>query len=132
MYLANVKAALLAVVLHVVILQPALAGLIADRTVDRVIDQQKLQDGFPRGQDFGTLRQDRHALGHLRIAGDLQLGHLLDLDEAHAAISRDGKLRVIAVVRDRHSHLRRHLDDGLAFGGNDFFTVEVDFYWIHN
>src|SRR6266508_3333665 len=54
-YLANVKAALLTVMLHVIILQPALARLIADRTVDRVIDQQKLQNGFAHRQDFWTL-----------------------------------------------------------------------------
>ena len=70
--------------------------------------------------------------GDLSIAGDLQLGHLLDLDHAHAAIAGDRKLGMIAIVRDRHPNIGRRLNHGLAFGRDDFFTVNGDFYRIHS
>ena len=129
--LAHFEATRLAIVLHVVILQPALARLIADRTVHRMIDQQKFQHRFAHRQHLGTLGQNRHALGHLRVAGDLQLGHFLDLDHAHAAIARDGKLRMIAIARNRDADIVGRLNDRLAFGGDDFRPVDGDFYRIH-
>src|SRR5580765_4762094 len=61
MHLADFEAAFLAVMLHVIILQPALSGLIADRTVDRMIDEQELQNRLAHRQDFRTLGQDAHA-----------------------------------------------------------------------
>ena len=95
--LTDLEAALLAVVRHVVILQPALAGLIADRAVHRMIDQQELHHRFAHRQHLRALGQHRHAFRHLGVTGDLQLGHLFDLNQTHAAITRDRKLRVIAV-----------------------------------
>src|SRR5581483_8897690 len=53
------------------------------------------------------------------------------LDHAHAAIAGDGKLRVIAVARNRDADIDGRLNDGLAFGGDDFLAVDGDFYRIH-
>ena len=131
MNFADLEAALLAIVLHVIILEKALARLIADRTIHRMIDQQEFQHRLAHRQHFGTLGQNRHALGHLRVAGDLQLGHFLDLDHAHAAIARDGKLRMIAIARNRDADIVGRLNDRLAFGGDDFLAVDGDFYRIH-
>ena len=50
-------------VLHVVDLQPALARLIAHRTVERVVDQVELHDGLARLEHPLGLRVDDHAVG---------------------------------------------------------------------
>src|SRR5437867_9224035 len=57
-------------VLHVVDLQPALARLVADRTVERMIDEVELHDRAPRLLDAIGLRGDHHAVGALGVAGD--------------------------------------------------------------
>jgi hypothetical protein len=125
------EAAPLQIVLHVVVLQPALPRLVTDRTIQRVVDKKKLHHCLANRQNLGTLGQYQHPLHHLCVASDLELGHLLDLDETHAAVTGNGKLRVIAIVRDRDADLSRCLDDGLAFGGSDLFTVDGEFNRIH-
>src|SRR5688572_15120398 len=129
--LSLLEPAVLQVMLHVIVLQPALTRLIADRAIDRMVDQKKFHHRLAHRYYLGTLGQYRHALGHLCVAGDLQLGHLLDFDQTHAAIAGDRKLRMIAVMRDRNSRLGRHLNDGLPFDGADFLAVDNNFYWIH-
>src|SRR5438128_1199405 len=121
----------LQIMLHVVILQPALARLIADGTIERVINEKKLHHRFSDRQDFRALRQNRHTLRDHCVAGDLELGHLFDLDETHTAIARDRKFCVIAVVRNGDPHLRRRLNDGLTLGAGHLFTVNNNFNWIH-
>ena len=58
-------------VVHVVVLQLALTGLVADRAVDRVIDQQELQHRGLGGLDLGTGRPYHHPLSHPGVTGDL-------------------------------------------------------------
>src|SRR5215471_15175315 len=108
--LARIEAAVLQIMLHVVILQPALPRLIADRTIEGVVDEQKL---------------------HHRFAHGLQLGHLLDLDHAHAAIARNRKFGMITIMRDVDSHLRRGLNDGRPLRSGDLLTVDDDLNRIH-
>src|SRR5262245_26944570 len=96
-----------------------------------MIDQQKFHHRLAHRQNFRALRQHRHTLGHLGVAGDLQLGHFFDFDTAHAAIAGDRQLRVITIVRNRHVGLGSRLDNGLALGGDDFFAVNRDFYRVH-
>ena len=71
-----------------------------------------------------ALRVDDHALGRLGVAGDLELGHLLDLDQAHAAVAVDGEIGVVAEVRDLDADLGRGLDDGRAL--RDFHRLAVE------
>src|SRR5688572_20107524 len=123
--------AVLQVMLHVIVLQPALTRLIAYWTIDRMVDQKKFHHRFAHRYYLGALGQHRHALGHLGVAGDLQLGHLLDFDQTHAAIAGDRKLGMIAVMRDRNPRLGRRLNHGLAFDGVNLLTVDIKFYWVH-
>ena len=71
------------------LLQLALAALVADRTVERVVDEQKLHRPLLRLEGLRRTRKDLHALGHGRCAGRQRLWHLLHLDQTHAAIGRD-------------------------------------------
>src|SRR5262245_58262093 len=125
------KAARLTVMLHVIVLQPTLPGLIADWTIQRVVYQKKLHHCFANRQHFRALCQDRHPFCRLGVTSDLELRHFLDLDETHAAVTRDGKLRMIAIVRDVDAYVRRRLDDGLPFGGGNFLAVDSELNRIH-
>src|SRR5690625_4663734 len=55
-------------------LQWTLAGLITDRAVQRVVDQQKFQRVFLGTSHLfvGLLRMDHHSIDHLQVAGGLQ------------------------------------------------------------
>src|SRR5215470_2542633 len=110
----------LAVVLHVVVLQPTLPGLVTYRAIHRVVYQKKLHHRFANRQHFRALGQDRHPFCRLGVTSDLELRHFLDLDETHTAVTRDGKLWMIAVVRDVNAYVRRRLDDGFPFGRDNF------------
>ena len=95
-------------VLHGELLQTALAGLVADRTVERVIDQEELHDPLAAFFNQRRLGAHTHAFGNIERAGDrgawapgddrkpirADLGlairaHLgrAHLDEAHAAVA---------------------------------------------
>ena len=76
-----------------------------------MIDEEQLQNALPRRLCGRCLRFDDHSLGNGRGAGDLELGRLLDLDEAHAAYARDGQAGMIAVMRHEDARLLRGLDD---------------------
>ena len=74
---------------HREVLQLALAALIADRAIERMVDQQELHRGFLRRDRALRAREDLHAFGDRRRAGRQRLRCLLDLDQAHAAVGRD-------------------------------------------
>src|SRR4030095_10633932 len=118
-------AAPLAVVVHVILLQLALARRVADRAVDRVVQQEELQDGLLGRLRLLAGRVDDHALGHARVARDLELRRLLDLDEAHPAVAGDGEARVAGVVRDLDAGLVGRLDHGVAVGDLDLPAVDI-------
>jgi hypothetical protein len=73
-------------VLHRVLLEPALPRLVADRTVERVVDEEELHHRRPRLLDLLVLGVDHHAVGDRRVAADDELRLLLDVHEAHAAV----------------------------------------------
>ena len=61
--------------LEPVVLQPALAGLIADRAVDRVVQQQELlHRGARLVHVLARLALDHHAVGGRLLAGGLSFG----------------------------------------------------------
>src|SRR3954464_13583792 len=67
------------------VLQRALAALVWHRAVERVVDEQELDDGGLRLVPARGLRVDDHAVLDGRRAGRLQLGDARDLGNAHAA-----------------------------------------------
>ena len=81
---------------HGQVLQLALPTLVADGTVQRMIDQQEFHGRLLRADGFHRLRMDLHAGGDRRSASRERLGCVLDFDQAHAAIGRYGELAVVA------------------------------------
>ena len=71
--LRHVEARGLVVVLHVVVLQLALTGLVADGAVHRVVEEQELQHRALLVLHPRRVGLDRHALGDRHLAGRHQL-----------------------------------------------------------
>ena len=118
-------------VIHGIFLQLALAGLIADRTVERMIDEQKFQNAFAHLFHAGRRSVNFHAGRNRRRACDGRTRRLRDLrravgiqnrlairaergrpifHEAHAAVADDRQLRMIAIMRHVGRGERARLD----------------------
>ncbi len=100
-----------AAIAHRHVLQLALAALVADRAVERMVDEQELHHVALRVKCALGLGVDLHPVHHRRGAGRHGLGRLLDVDQAHAAVGRDRQLVVIAETRDADAGLVGGLDD---------------------
>ena len=93
---------------HGLVLQVAFAALVADRAIERMVDQQELHHPFARlvhhrrpGVDLRRLAlRARPAVAHAPGAGRHRLGRALQLDQAHAAIAGDRQPLVEAEARD--------------------------------
>ena len=112
---------------HRIVLQIAFAALVADRTIERMIHEQELEDHATTRIDLLVTRMHDHAVGDRRIAGDLQLGHAFDLDQTHAAESGRPKLRVIAIDRDLLLDRLGGLNQERALGHLDRHAVNGEF-----
>ncbi len=131
------------------LLQPALAGLIADRAIERMIDEQELHHPLPAFLRHRGVRAHGHPLGDVLGAGDLGAREPRDLgpavraedrfairaqpgrahfDEAHPAVAGGGKPRVIAIARDKLARLQTRLDEPRPFreGHPDAIDLHVD------
>ena len=125
--LTSTNRVLRAPVAHRLVLQRALAALVADRAVERVVDEQQLHDAVLGLVGLGrrVLRLDLHARAGLERAAGLRLGHLgqlavaagrPDLDQALAAGAGRGEQRVVAEPRDLDAQLLGGADDQRALG----------------
>ena len=93
---------------HGLVLQVAFPALVADRAIERVVDQQELHHAFARlahhrrpGVDLGRLALGaRPAVAHAPGARRDRLGRALELNQAHAAIAGDREPLVEAEARD--------------------------------
>ena len=94
-----------AAVAHRLILQLAFAALIANRAIKRMIDQQKFHHALLRLDRHFRVGVHLHAFRSQGRAGRQRLGRLLDFNQAHAAIGRDGQFFVIAEIRDIDAEL---------------------------
>ena len=78
------------------VLELALAAGVADGAVEGMVAEQELERGFAGLRDVGGLGEDDHAFGDRCGAGGLELGHLFDADDAHAAGGLQREARVVA------------------------------------
>src|SRR4029077_13275511 len=93
---------------HRLVLQIALTALVADRAIERMVDEQKLHHAFTRLLHHRRLRIEhgrlaigaRTQIAHRHGTRSLRLGVALHLDEAHAAIAGDRQPFMEAEARD--------------------------------
>src|SRR6185312_10088019 len=120
---------------HRLVLQVALTTLIADRAVERMVDQQEFHHAFARRlyQRAGSEHLARRAVPVGGQIGDAHgtrgdgLGDAFHLDQAHAAVTGDRQAFVVAETRDLSAgHLAR-LQDGGA--GLHLEQLAVDDDW---
>jgi len=131
------------------LLEHAFARLVADRAVERVIDEEELHHALARVLHHLGRGADVHARGDVGAAADLRardpvdlllargrihdrrLGGRVDgghahLNQAHAAIAGDRELRMVAEVRHVDVHEARGLDHVGALRHGDLLAVDVD------
>jgi hypothetical protein len=101
--LVLIHAAIVKAELHVIFLQIAFSGLIADRTIQRVINQQKLQNTADGLFNFVAISGDHHAFTDPSVTSRLEFGHFLDLHQAHPAGPGNGQPGVITVTGNLNS-----------------------------
>src|SRR3546814_19014205 len=119
---------------HRLVLQGALAAFVADRAVERVVDQQELHHPLLRlvGDRGGDLSVDHHAVGHGQGAGGLRLGHRAavagvgHLDHALPTGTHRGQQRVVAEPRDLGADLLGGTDHQGVLGDADLDAVDRD------
>ena len=109
------------------ILQIALAALIADRAIERVVDEQELHHPFAGLLDHRAVGTDFLTIGGGQRAACLRLGRPgLHFDQTHAAIARDAEPLVIAEARDFLARQLARLQHSRARRDFDFLTVYGD------
>src|SRR5690606_27789757 len=135
-------------VLVVVVLELALAGLVADGAVDWMVQEEELLYGRLRLLDALARAGDLHALGGRHLAGRLELGlgvrnefvlgrveledrhhhraAARDLHEAHAAVRRDREARMPAIMGDLDPLAPGRPDDGVTGLEGYVLTVELE------
>ena len=114
-------------VTHRQILQLALTALVADRAIQRVVDEQELHHRLLRLDGLVGLGAHDHALRHGCGAGGHGLGGLFHIHQAHAAVGGDGQLLVVAEVRNVGAGFFGRMHDHAAFGHFDLLAVDFDF-----
>src|SRR4051812_46137811 len=126
--LVLVIAAAIEAVAHRLVLQVALAALVADRAIERMVDQQELHHavaGLLHGRGVGD---DLLLVGHRHGAARLRLGRAgLHLDKAHAAVAGDRQALVGAEARDLDAGHLAGLQDRDAGRHLVFLTVDLDY-----
>ena len=96
------------------VLQIALAGGIADRAVQRMVDQHQFQRTLAGGLDLGGRRGDDDAVLDRRVAGGHETLDTLHRHHADTAGAGGGDLLQPAEGRDLDPQLCRRLQDGGA------------------
>ena len=117
---------------HGLVLQIAFAALVADRAIERVIDQQEFEHAFARflhllriGDDGGRRSVARgQEIGDTHGAGGNRLRHAGNFDQAHAAIAGDRQALVIAEAGNLDTGQLASLDQGEA--RRDLVLLAVD------
>ncbi len=115
---------------HGHVLQLALPALVADGTIQGVIDEQELHGPLLSLQGQRGAGHDLETGAHGGGAGGDWLGEgppvLFHLHQAHAAVGGDGQLLVIAEARDGDAFAVGDLDDHLPRGRLAGATIDLD------
>ena len=106
------------------VLQLALAASVADGAVERVIAEEHLQSGFAGLGNLRSLGRDDHAFGDRCGARGLELRHLFDADDAHAAGGLQRETRVVAKGGNLDAGGLAGVDEQRACGRGKLFAVD--------
>ncbi len=109
------EAALAGAVAERLVLQGALAALVAHRAVERVVGEQQFEHAFLHPLGGLALGVDLHVRGHRHHArdGDGRAAARVALDQAHAALAHRGHAVVVAEAGDVLAGVGGGLDDQL-------------------
>ena len=111
---------------HGHVLQLTLPALVADGTVQGMVDEQELHGALLSLTRQGRTGPGFHAIGHGGGAGRQGLGRVLHFHQAHAAVGRHGELLVVAEARHSDARGVRHLDEHLPRGGFELLAIDFD------
>ena len=115
----------LQVVRHVVDLQLALARLVADRAVDRVVDEQELHHGLAARLHAVGVRLDLHAVGARACCTRSASPRWPSISTQHIRqLPATERSRVVAEVRDVDAGVLRRVDEALARRDLDRLPVQ--------
>ena len=92
-----------------------------------MISQQKLNHRTLGFLNLFTLRRDDHAVGANDRAGGLQLRHLLNAHQAHAARGLQSQVGVVAERRNVETVFAAHIDQPRALRDLEVFGVDSYF-----
>src|SRR5581483_10156771 len=128
------KAAGIDAIGHRLVLQVAFAALIADRAIERMIDQQEFHDAFARlahhgraGLDLGRLAvRSGTAVAHSPSAARHRLRRTDQLDQAHPAIAGDRQPLMEAEARNLGARGLARLQQRVLRGNVDLFAVDEE------
>ncbi len=111
---------------HGLVLQRALTALVADRAVQRMVEQQELQRPRLRlgGDRRGELGTHDHVGRHCRRTGRDRLALALDLDDALPAGADRVEQRMVAEARDLDPEQFGRTDDQCPLGDADGLVVD--------
>ncbi len=112
---------------HVVVLKFTLAGLVADRAIERMVGEQKLQDVATVLQSFGCPGLDNHPFRDGGRTGRLQFGIFFDFDQAHPATADNRKAGMIAITRNPDPRRLGRFNDQRSFRRLNFPPVNSQF-----
>jgi len=126
--LVGVDARIGVVVIEVQLLQRALAGLVADRAIDRMVDERELELLLARERRRRIGRVHDHAFADDLLAARLQLRILLDRDQALAALGDDRQAGVITKRADVVTEELRCLEDVRALRHRDRLSINGECY----
>ena len=115
---------------HRHVLQFTLTALVADRTVQRVVDEQEFHGRFLRGERGAGAGLDHHAVHALGSAGRHRLGRAFDFHQAHATVGGYRQSLVIAKPGNHNIVFVGDVDQQAPGLGFDFLTVYRDCYVI--
>ena len=126
--LVLVVAAVALAVSERLVLQVAFAALVADRAIERVVDEQELHHPFARLLHHRRVGENLLIVGGGQRAARLRLGRPgLHLDQAHPAIAGDRQPLVIAEARDLLPRQLARLQHGGARGHLDLDAIDLEF-----
>ncbi len=117
---------------HRLVLQIAFAALIANRTIERMVDQQEFHHAFARllhhrrlgADDFGRAVAVGRQVLDAHSAGGLRLRYPRDFDQAHAAIPGDREAFVEAEARNFRTRGFARLEQRVLRRDVDLFAVD--------